>query len=301
MILWVFAIVGGYAALRAAAGPASWEASYSLARSTQTQLVAGSVFRDIGSFGSPYELVGFLAPAGVFALIVGVFSARLRLLAWVTFALAVVAVVDSYVRIGLVALGLGAGVLAAVTIFGPGTPRRMKVAALASLLVVIVGGYSLALAAGGVSRYAKTRASGLTHPLSDISFQTRLHTWSRSLRVTADNPLGTGLGTVGHATEVQHNTVFTDNSYVKVLQEQGIVGVLFIVGVLGSAILLGRRLARAGPEREPLAIAALGGFVAFLTVCFLGEYIELPGKVVAWMMLGLGIWYGYGVGDRRAT
>jgi O-antigen ligase len=297
--LWVFAVVAGYAALRAAIGPASWELHYAVARTPQALL--GSVTRDIGSFSSPQELVGFLAPAGAFALIVGVLNARLRLLAWVTFALAAVAVVDSYVRVGLVALALGVAVLAAVTIFGRGTPHRTKVAAFASLLVVVAGGYSLALVAGSASTFAHTRARGLADPLADASIQTRLHTWSRSLRVTVHHPLGTGLGTVGHATEVRHRTTYVDNTYLKVLQEQGVVGVLFIVGVLGSAILLGRRLARAGPGREPVAVAALGGFVAFLTVCFLGEYIELPGKVVAWTMLGLGIWYGYGFSDQRAA
>ena len=88
---------------------------------------------------------------------------------------------------------------------------------------------------------------------------------------------------------------YTDNSYLKVLDEQGIaIGLLFIVGILGSALLLGRKLARAGPLREPVAVAALCAFVAFLTVCFLGEYIEWPGKVLAWTMLGIGLLHGYG-------
>jgi O-antigen ligase len=299
-ILWVFALIAGYAALRAAIGPASWELSYAISRTPLAQL--GSVTRDIGSFSSPQELAGFLAPVGAFALIVGVLNSSLRLLALVTFALAAVAVVDSYVRIGLVALALGVAVLAAVTIFGRGTPHRTKAAAFASLLVVVAGGYALALVAGSASRVAGTRARGLTHPLSDPSIQTRLHTWNKSLRVTFHHPLGTGLGTVGHATEVQHVTTdFVDNTYLKVLQEQGIFGLLFIVGVLGSTILLGFRLARAGPGRDTLAVAALGAFVAFLTVCFLGEYIELPGKVIAWTMLGVGIWYGYGFSDQRAA
>jgi hypothetical protein len=299
VILWGVIIVAGYAALRAAVGPARWELSYSLSQ-TQQALV-GSVTRDIGSFASPYELAGFLAPAGTFALIVGVLNPRLRLLAGAAFALTVVGIVDSYVRVGLVGIALGVAVAVAVTIFGLGTPPRMKVAAFASLLLIAGGGYALAVAAGGVSKFTQTRASGLSHPLSDPSFQTRLRGWSRSLRVTLHHPFGTGLGTVGHATEVGQKTVYVDSSFVKVLQEQGVVGLLFIVGMAGSAILLGWRLARAGPTRDAVAVGALGSFVAFLTVCFVGEYIELPGKVIAWMMLGLAIWHGYGVNPRAAT
>jgi hypothetical protein len=45
-------------------------------------------------------------------------------------------------------------------------------------------------------------------------------------------------------------------------------------------------------------VAALGALIAFLTLCFLGEYIEWPGKVLAWTMLGIALWLAYGVVGR---
>jgi O-antigen ligase len=299
VLLWLFAIVAGYAALQAAIGPAGWQEKYALARTFQVEL--GSITRDIGSFVSPQELTSFLAPIAVFVLIVGFFIPRLRNLGLGAFVLAIVALLASYVRVGLVAVGLGAAVVVGVTVFGRATPRRTKVAAVVMVIAISIAGYALAQAVGGVSRFAQTRAAGLSHPLSDPSIETRLHRWSRSLRVTIHHPLGTGLGTVGHATAMGNVDVsYTDNSYLKVLQEQGIVGLLFIVGVVGTAVLLARRLALAGPGRDPLALAGLGAFVAFLTICFLGEYIELPGKVVAWTLLGIAIWHAYGAADRSA-
>ena len=300
-LLVVIALVAGYAALRAAIGPAGWEQAYALSRTEQASF--GLVIsRDVGSFNSPPELVSYLVPGGVFALGVGFLNARLRGLAWATFVLASVSIIASYVRIGVVAVGVGAVVLAFLLIVGRGTPDRTRVVAVALALVVGAGGYGAALAAGDASHFTEKRAQGLTHPFSDRSLSDRWERWQRSGTTTLHHPLGTGLGSVGRASQENKRVAYTDNSYLKILQEQGpLFGLLFIVGVFGSAILLGRRLVRLGPLRQPVAAPALAAFAAFLTLCFLGEYIELPGKVVGWTMLGIGLWFGYGVGDRLSA
>jgi hypothetical protein len=303
-LLMVFAVISGYAALRAAIGPAAWERTYALLRSQQEAL--GGLSRDVGSFNSPQDMISFVAPAGVFALIIGTLNARVRALAWFTFLLSAIAVVESYVRVGVVAMGVGAGVLALVVVLTKVTPRRTKLVAVAVALLVGAAGYGATLAAGGASRVTAARAGGLNHPLTDPSIEARWKRWKRAARTVLHHPLGTGVGTVGSATGttarfdraglyVVGTGQYTDNSYLKVLVEQGpVVGLLFIFGVIGSALLLGRKLARAGPLREPLAVAGLCAFVAFLTICFLGEYIEWPGKVLAWTLLGIGLWHGYG-------
>jgi hypothetical protein len=307
-LLMVVAAISGYAALRAAIGPAAWERTYALARSQQEHL--GGLSRDVGSFNSPQDMISFIAPAGAFALIVGALDARVRAFAWFTFVLSAVAVVESYVRVGVVAMAVGVGVLALVVVLTKATPRRAKAMAVAVTLVVGGAGYTATLAAGGASRVTATRAGGLNHPLTDPSIEDRWKRWKRAARTVVHHPLGTGVGTVGSAAGtaarvdqagIYHPGTgnYTDNSYLKVLVEQGpIIGLLFIVGVFGSAVLLGRKLARAGPLREPLAVAGLAAFAAFLTLCFLGEYIEWPGKVIAWTLFGIALWHGYGVAVR---
>jgi O-Antigen ligase len=303
-ILIVFAVVSGYAALRAAIGPATWERTYALTRSGQAFL--SGIFRDVGSFNTPQDMASFVAPAGVFALILGVLNPRVRTFALLTFLLCGVAVVESYVRTAIVAMGIGVAVLALLVLLTNTTPRYLKIAAVASALVVAGAGYGGALAAGGASHSTAVRAAGLSHPFTDPSIETRWRRWKRAARAAVDHPLGTGLGTVGSATGSAGTLsrfatgTYTDNSYLKVLDEQGIpIGLLFIVGVIGSAVLIGRELVRAGPLRRPVAVAALGGFVAFFTLCFLGDYIEWPGKILAWTLLGIAVWDVYGTKGRR--
>ncbi len=93
-MLWIFAILTGYAALRGITGPSSWELNYALSRTQLARL--GGLARDIGSFASPQELAGYLAPAAVFAFIIGALDRRVRLLAGVTFVLAAFAILESY-------------------------------------------------------------------------------------------------------------------------------------------------------------------------------------------------------------
>jgi hypothetical protein len=293
-LLGVLVVIGGYAALRAVWPPPSWEQDYAFERSEHASF-AGEVLRDVGSFGSVVALASFLVPAGVFALIVGFLEPRVRLIAWIACALAAVGILMSYVRIAIVAFGIGTAVLAVLLVAGHGTPRRVRLVAIAMTLVVGAGGYAAALAAGGVSTTAERRAQGLTDPFGDESLRVRWRTWKRSAEKTIEHPLGTGIGTVGHATREGGRENYTDNAYLKLLQEQGIpVAVLFIAGMLGTTVLLGRRLLRAGPLRRPVAVAALGGFVSFLVLCLIGEYIELPGKTLAWTLLGVALWSAYG-------
>jgi hypothetical protein len=293
-LLGVFAIIGGYAALRAVWPPPAWEQNYAFERSEHASF-AGEVLRDVGSFGSVVALASFLVPAGVFALIVGFLEPRVRRLAWIACALAAVGILMSYVRIAIVAFGIGTAVVAVLLIAGHGTPRRVRLLAVVITLGVGAGGFAAALAAGGVSSTVERRAQNLANPFGDESLRIRWRTWERSAEKTLNHPLGTGIGTVGHATKEGDRESYTDNAYLKLLQEQGIpVAALFIVGIFGTTVLLGRRLLRAGPLREPVAVAALGAFVSFLVLCLIGEYIELPGKALAWTLLGVALWGAYG-------
>ncbi len=156
------------------------------------------------------------------------------------------------------------------------------------------GTYGAAVAASDKSEQTSERARGLSDPLADESLQIRWRMWERTREQIRDEPLGSGLGTVGNAATVGRRLIYTDNYYLKVAREQGILGVLlFVVGLAGTVVLLGVRLARANPLERPLGVAALGTGAAMLTMAVLGEILELPGKVLIWLVIGMGLWEVY--------
>lgn len=296
-LLWAMTPIAAYAAFRAAVDPPAWVTDYSYERTPMNQF--GELLRDVGSFSSVVALASFLVPVAVFSLVLGALRPRYRLHAWVVFALSTVAVIDSYVRIAIVAIAAGVAVVGLLLLVSRGVTGRAKVTAVLIALAVAGGLYGSAVLAGGASSSTETRAKGLSDPLADQSLKIRWKTWSRSVNKIRHEPLGTGLGTVGHATQEGRRESFTDNSYLKVFQEQGLLGgLLFTLGVIGTAVLVGRRLARGRPTDDPVAIAALAAFVSFLVLCVLGEYIEQAGKAVAWTLLGVALWSAYGASSR---
>jgi hypothetical protein len=291
-LLAVLAVISGYAALRWLTGPSAWESAFALQRTEHSEF--GELARTLGSFSSPTEIASFLVPVSAFALIVGCLHARLRLLGLATFVMATTAVIYSYVRVGVVAIAAAALVMALVIVLSRAPARRTKVLALALVLVIGGGTYGAAVTASDKSAPTSERARGFSDPLEDESLQIRWGTWERTVEQIRDEPLGSGLGTVGNAATVGRRLSFTDNYYLKVAREQGIFGVLlFVVGLVGTVVLLGVRLARSNPLKLPLGVAALGTGAAVLTMAVLGEYLEGPGKVLIWLVLGMGLWETY--------
>lgn len=295
----VLLVIAAYGAFRAVAGPSETERAAAFARST-TALVpseGGVIFRNSGSFSSAIGLASFLVPAGVFLFGLGLAFVRLRLAAWFGFALVVVALVGSYVRSGLVAVAGGMLCAAALLTFASRLPRRRKIAlglAGVPLLVVLIAlGALVPNAVSGGSQAITDRAAGLLDPLSDPSLTTRIERWRDSLDAAQAHPLGTGLGTVGGATQDPEGRVqaFADNSYLKVLQEQGALGgVPFILGIFGTLIAIAARVMRRGMPLRGLGAAAVAASASFFLLAWTSEAIEQPGKVLAWLLLGVALW-----------
>ena len=291
-LLGVLAVIAGYATLRWLVGPSEWESAFALERSEHSQF--GELSRALGSFSSPTEIASFLVPVATFALIVGLLNARLRLLGLATFAMATIAVIYSYVRIGVAAIAVAALVTGLVIVLSRAPSVRTKVLAMAFVLALAGGTYVAAVAASDESEQTSARARGLSDPLADESLKIRWDRWERTVEQIRDEPLGSGLGTVGNAATVGRRLTYTDNYYLKIAREQGIPGVLlFVVGLVGTVVLLGVRLARANPLERPLGVAALGTGAAILTMLVLGETLELPGKVLIWLVMGMGLWDVY--------
>jgi O-antigen ligase len=295
----VLLLITAYAAFRGVAGPSESERLAAFARST-TPLVPSensAIFRNTGSFSSAIGLASFLVPAGVFLFTLGLFVVRLRLAAWIGFALALVALVATYVRTSLLAVAGGAVLAALIWVFTSGLKRRTKLAlGLASVPLIVallaLGALAPSAVSGGSAAVAE-RSSGVLKPLSDPSLKTRFDRWGDSLDIVAANPLGTGLGTVGAATRDSDGTVraFADNSYLKILQEQGPLGAIpFTLGVLALLIAIAARGARAEPAVRGLGIAAVAASGSLFLLAVTSEAIEQPGKVLAWLFLGIGLW-----------
>jgi O-antigen ligase len=277
-----------YAAVRVVIGPADAERAFALALQTVTSY--GGTFRAVGSFTSAVGLSSFLTPVAAFAFVLGLLRRDLRLFAWTVGGLALIGLIGSYSRASLfgLALGLACGLL--LVLIASRMPTRRRLASAGLVILLLASTYGGLLAVSQASPELRERAKGVVNPLNDTSVELRLETWRLTLEEAADHPLGQGLGAVGDAsgsnvTEVQT----TDNSFLKVLVDQGALGfTLFVVGMLGAVVVLARRLRNAAdPELRSVGLAALAGFVAFLGICLAGEAVEQPGKVIAWALLGV--------------
>ncbi len=288
VLLAVIGLAVLYAGIRGITGPASNEQMFAEQRAFNASF--DDFGRNTGSFTGPVGLVSFLVPAALLCLALAFLRPMQRWLAAGLFALAMTGIVASYVRTALVAVVAGAALMALLLL----TQRRQwrrSAAAVALVAVVLAGGYAAARLAGEASPVADWRARSLAHPFSDYSMTKRFELWGRTLDRSAEEPFGTGMGTIGRATADGRRAKSTDNSYLKILLEQGPLGaLLFIGGIGGLSVAAAVRLARDGPINRPLGTAALTGFAGFLVLMVMAEYIEQPGKVLAWTLLGVAVW-----------
>jgi O-antigen ligase len=280
-------VVSLYAAVRVVFGPSDAETAF--ATSVPTVTTYGGVVRAIGSFSSAIGLSSFLTPFAVFALVIGLLMPRLRLLAWGSVALAVIGLVGSYSRASLFGVGLGL-VVGLVIVFAVGEmSSRRRLTAAGLVLALLAGSFAAVVVASHASPALERRAKGILDPLHDESVRLRFRTWRRTLDEVGRHPFGQGVGSVGAASSATRLGVkTTDNSYLKVLIDQGVLGfALFITGFLSAIVLLARRLRRTAGDARAMGCAALAGFVSFLGISAVGESVEQPGKIVAWGLLGI--------------
>lgn len=298
-LLGVFLVVSAYAAYRAVEGPSTSERVAAFSRQTTPLVPADThvLFRNVGSFASANGLVSFLVPAAVFGVAIGLLLRPPRLAAWLVAAFAAVALVGAHIRTGFVAFALCSVGTGALVVFASGVARRKKIVLVTVMAVALIGFGVVAssLSAGG-SREPHGRAAGLLNPLADPSMQKRFESWRQSLEVVKAHPLGTGLGTVGRATVGQQGSItVTDSSYLKILREQGSLGgLLFFLGVLITGVATAVKTVRAGIRARPIGFAALVASLSFFVLALDSEAIEQPGKVLAWVFLGVALRGAYG-------
>ena len=276
-----------YAATRVAVGPADAEAV--LAASSPTTYMYGDALRAIGSFSSAVGLTSYLTPMAIVGIVAGMLVPAVRPAAFALAATAGVGILGSYGRGPLVAIAVALLFAVAVLALAADVPRRRKVLAAAGVVCVLGVTYAGVQVASRASPELRERASGIIDPFGDESMNLRFATWEETLGDVASRPMGRGVGAVGAASAPRGRTaVTTDNSYLKVLLEQGIlVGILFLLALLTTVVVCARRLVRSSGDRRGVGLAALAGFVGLLVLSLSGEYVEQPGKVVAWSLLGI--------------
>jgi hypothetical protein len=280
-------VVSAYAALRVVVGPSAAERDF--ATSIATTVAYGGALRAIGSFSSAVGLISFLTPVTAFAFVIGFLDRRVRRLAWATAALGLVALLGSYSRGSLFGLALGLLGALALVIFAADMPRKRKLLASGLVLGLLLTTYGGVLIASTASPQLRERAKGVLNPFGDKSAQLRFDNWGKTLRLFGEQPLGRGVGAAGSASApTRERFVTTDNSFLKVLYEQGVLGfALFAGGLISAVVLLGMRLRRTAGESRALGLAAISGFLTFVGISIGGEYVEQPGKVIAWGLLGV--------------
>src|SRR5215218_6224236 len=295
VVLGIGLVVSLYAAVRVAIGPSDSELLF--ATEVNTVTVYGHTVRAVGSFSSAIGLSSFLTPLAVFTLVLGLFVTHLRLVSWTVAALAIVGLIGSYSRTALFGVALGLLFALLLVFVASNLSTRRRLASVGIVIAMLAATYGGLWAASQSSPALRERAEGLRDPLADSSVKLRLRGWESVLERVPDRPFGLGVGRVGAASADDDTlATTTDNSFLKVLVDQGVPGLLlFAGGMLGACALLARRLRVSTPAPlRPVGVAALAGFLAFLGISFAGETVEQPGKVLAWGLLGMAAAYAFG-------
>jgi hypothetical protein len=287
-------LVGAYAALRWATGPAGAERA--IAERSPNNFLGGKL-RPVGSFPTTKELASWSAMMVPFLVGMALsWRGRWRLVAAASAAACVVAMLAADVRAGPAAAGIGTVVVIALyQLTAAFRGRRGATVPIALAGAVVVGAGAFALTLGGEST-TSSRYDALLHPSQDPSFQARLLKWRATLRDISDAPLGHGLGSAGTAQErygrfLTVGSIDVDNSYLKVAYEQGFAVMVF--AAISLALLLfglaRRALVATDPARAGPALAAAGTLAAMLVIFYVGDYIEGLRTLSGWMVVGLGI------------
>lgn len=284
-----------YGALRGWIGPSSLERSLAAARQTTAFIYppSGPIFRNVGSFSSATGLASYLVPSATLAALLALPLPRLRVPSVAVFVLSMFAISTSYVRTGLIAVAAALVVAVPLLMRLRDSTVSARAAALVAVAVVALGGVAVT-AATALSPAAADRTRAVLSPFADQSMRDRFRNWRHQVAEIRGDPSGSGLGTVGRASGGRSGVVgvTTDNSYLKVFREQGVAGgTLFILGLVGLVLLaLWRSATGAG---DPLLLASAGAVLAFLILAVNGEFVEQPGKALAWALLGVALSRAY--------
>jgi hypothetical protein len=215
------------------------------------------------------------------------------------------AAVDQGRVVALIVIGcsvLAAGAVAALAFaerrIRPARSVRLAFATVLALLAVAAGGGALISAGGPVSLVEKGY-DAFKEPAADpgdleqrffqFSGSYRAELWEAAWDDFRDHPLaGSGSGTYeqfwNRHRPIAHIVKDAHNLYLETLAELGVVGFVLLLVVLGTPLL-----AAFGARREPLAIGALGAYVAYLAHAGVDWDWELTGLTLPALACGVAL------------
>jgi len=287
-------LVGAYATLRWATGPAGAERQ--LALSSGNNLLNGKL-RPIGSFATSKELAAWMAMFLPFMVGLALaWRGRWRLIALAAAGACAVGMLAADVRAGPAAAVPGVAVAIVLYQLSQGFRGRRGFTVLFTTIAAAIGGVGAYVVTIGGKPDSAHRYSSILHPSNDPSYQARLAKWRTAINDIDNAPLGHGLGTAGRSQkrfgQTQNIANYDlDNSYLTIAYQQGFAVMVLIAAIL--LLLLGTLLKRAVVELDPAragpAIAAAGSLVAMLVIFYVGDYFEGLPALGGWVLVGLGL------------
>ncbi len=241
---------------------------------------------------------GFKAPNGLGAYLTGVIpivfawifkkneGLRYRLLLALLFFLAIWSLAVTFSREAWSTVFLGIMFFVLLLVF-PKRPRR---------LFFVFGILLISLALCALLGFI------LTSDRNDPSFRYdtifwRLHIWKDTFRMIEDSPVfGHGINTFmqmfeAYRTDAGGSPTYAHNSYLQLMAETGIIGLVSFLWILGSLFRwLSSHVSRYGIKSDDLILPALGvwaGIVAFLLQSFFdNQFYSLQLSVYLWFLIG---------------
>jgi O-antigen ligase len=213
----------------------------------RSNLVEYGGTRAVGLFKDPNVFGAFLVPAALM-VIDEVLKPRLLRSRKSTkagmFVLLTLGVVFSFSRAAWISLALGICVLIAVFALRRGAARR----ALAILLAVgaTIAVVGVALAATGSTRFLQQRAQVQTYDTQRFGAQ------AQGIRLAEQHPIGIGPGQFE-----LYSPLSAHSTYVRALAEEGVLGIVILVGLFLTTFVLAARNAALGRETWGIGSAPL--------------------------------------------
>lgn len=234
---------------------------------------ARALFKDPNVFGP------FLVPA-ILMLLEEIINPRLlkmrRLVQYLLLLVLVLGVIFSFSRAAWLNLGIGLVILFAVLLLTGGGSRRA--ARLIALLVTAGAIAVLALSATGSTEFLNERASVQSYDTQRFGAQ------KFGIKYAEDHPLGAGPGQFDKLSSVSaHST------YVRVLTEQGLLGIASFIAIVLVTLVLAGSNAALGRSTYGIGSAAL--LAAWCGVLANSVFVDTLHWRHLWMVAGL-IWAG---------
>lgn len=232
----------------------------------------------VGCFMNRNHFGGFLAMLAPVALVLTGYAFRDRkwgagILFLMTALTLIYALIMSLSRGALVAFAAGCLALSALLAF-----RKNLVASIGSLATVSL----LALIVYSASPAVRERLASLRDPLHAPSVQNRLMEWRESLRVWPHYPvIGAGANALRMVYPQVRQTatgrwlVFSENEYIQLVAEGGLVGVV-LAGLVGVAFRHRLRGTNPNPVPDSIRLSIIGAVVVTATHCVFDFPLHLP-------------------------